>query len=67
MKLTIKARKKIPGKQFAGPERSYPIEDKAHARNALARASEMYTRGKLTSSEYEEIRAKAHAKLKGKR
>lgn len=38
-KLTTKARKDIPTKDFAGPDRSYPIEDKSHARNALARAS----------------------------
>ncbi len=38
-KLTAKDRKAIPAKDFAGPDRSYPIEDKAHARNALARAS----------------------------
>jgi hypothetical protein len=38
-KLTTKARKEIPAKDFAGPDRSYPIEDRSHARNALARAS----------------------------
>lgn len=38
-KLTAKTRKAIPTKDFAGPDRTYPIEDRAHARNALARAS----------------------------
>lgn len=38
-KLTAARRGAIPGKDFAGPERSYPIEDASHARNALARAS----------------------------
>ena len=38
-KLDSKERKAIPSKEFAGPDRSYPIEDKSHARNALARAS----------------------------
>jgi hypothetical protein len=33
-KLTAKARKAIPTSKFAGPGRSYPIEDKAHARAA---------------------------------
>jgi hypothetical protein len=33
------ARKKLPAKDFAEPKkRAYPIEDKAHARNAKARA-----------------------------
>jgi hypothetical protein len=39
-KLTTKARKAIPASKFAGPNRSYPIEDKAHARNAKARAAQ---------------------------
>ena len=38
-KLTAAARRKIPTKSFAGPDRSYPIQDRSHARNALARAS----------------------------
>ncbi|MDE2233752.1 MAG: hypothetical protein KGJ90_06655 [Patescibacteria group bacterium] len=38
-KLTSQARKEIPKKDFAGPDKSYPIEDKNHARNALARSS----------------------------
>ena len=38
-KLKAAARNKIAGKNFAGPDRSYPIEDASHARNALARAS----------------------------
>lgn len=39
-KLTSKERNAIPGKEFAGPDRSYPIEDESHARNALARVSQ---------------------------
>lgn len=38
-RLTAKTRNAIPSSEFAGPDRSYPIEDKPHARNALARAS----------------------------
>ena len=34
-KLTAKARAKIPASQFAGPNRSFPIPDKAHARAAI--------------------------------
>ena len=33
-------RKAIPSKDFAGPDRSYPINDASHARNALARVSQ---------------------------
>lgn len=39
-KLTAKARNALPKKDFALPGGRYPIEDKAHARNALARASQ---------------------------
>lgn len=39
-KLTTKQRNKLSNKSFAGPNRSFPIEDKAHARNALARVSQ---------------------------
>jgi hypothetical protein len=39
--LSYSARKKLPKKSFAVPgKRAYPIEDKAHARNALARVSQ---------------------------
>ncbi len=38
-KLTTKARKKLPKKTFALPGRKYPLNDKAHARAALSRAS----------------------------
>lgn len=38
--LTTNGRKHIKAKNFALPGRRYPIEDKAHARNALARVSQ---------------------------
>lgn len=42
--LTTKKRKSISAKSFAEPkERKYPIEDKAHARNALSRVSQFGT------------------------
>lgn len=39
-KLTTKARKAIPTKSFALPNRRYPIENPSHARNALSRVSQ---------------------------
>lgn len=44
-KLTSAKRDAIPTSEFAGPDRSYPIEDKSHARNALARVSQFGTAG----------------------
>lgn len=57
-KLTVKKRKDLPSKDFAGPDRSYPINDESHARNALARVSEFGS-----SSEKAEIRAKVKRKF----
>jgi len=40
MKLSYEARKNLKKSSFVFPkDRSYPIEDMAHARNALARSS----------------------------
>ena len=39
-KLDAAERKRLPAKDFAGPHRSFPVEDKAHARDALARAAD---------------------------
>lgn len=58
-KLTAAARKKLPAKDFAGKGRSFPIEDKKHARAALMLI------GKAPASERASIRARARAKLKG--
>jgi hypothetical protein len=56
-KLTAKTRNAIPTKEFAGPDRSYPIENESHARNALARSS-----GKAIAPR---IRAAVHSKYPG--
>lgn len=59
-KLTAKVRNKIPKKEFGLPgEKKYPTENKAHARNAKARASEMEHKGKLSPSSKSKIDAKA--------
>lgn len=39
-KLTAAKRNSLPKSAFAGKDRSYPIEDKAHARAALSRVSQ---------------------------
>lgn len=38
-RLTARTRKALPAKDFAGPDRSYPMPDKAHARDAKAMAA----------------------------
>jgi hypothetical protein len=63
-KLKAKSRNKIPSSEFGLPkERKYPMEDKAHARNAKARASQMKNEGKLSSAQKSKIDAKANRVL----
>lgn len=38
--LSAKARKALPAKSFSLPGRRYPINDAAHAQNALARVAQ---------------------------
>ena len=66
-KLTTKARKKIPAKEFGEPKKgAYPMPDKAHAANAKARATQMVKKGKLSAAEKKKIDAKANKQLKKK-
>ncbi len=66
-KLTTKARKSLPPRDFALPkERKFPVEDKNHAANAKARASEMERKGSISKATEKKIDAKADRKLKGK-
>ena len=62
-KLTTEKREKLPAKDFAGKDRTYPIEDRAHAANAKARARQQLDQGHLTKAEYEAIVRKADAEL----
>jgi hypothetical protein len=65
-KLSTKARKALPDKDFAGPGRSYPVENKSHAANAKARASQAVSAGRMSKSTEARIDAKANRVLKGK-
>lgn len=63
-KLSTAKRDREPKKDFGLPgSRKYPMPDKSHARNAKARASEMFNKGKLGASAKAEIDRKADAKL----
>lgn len=61
--LTQAGRKKLPAKEFAGSDRSYPVEDRAHAADAKARAAEMHNKGLISDSELSRINAKANKVL----
>ena len=62
-KLTAKKRNNLSKSEFAGPDRSYPVNDKKHAANAKARASQMEKKGKLSKSSKEKIDVKANKVL----
>ena len=59
VKLTTKKRNALPDSAFAGPHRSFPVNDPGHARNALARASQFHPELKA------KIRAKVARKFPG--
>lgn len=59
-RLKAATRNKLPAKAFAGPDRSYPIPDASHGRNALARVSQFGTPALKAK-----VRAKVHAKFPG--
>lgn len=66
-KLDLKVRAKLPGSAFAlSGRRAYPIEDKSHAANAKARATQAVNAGRMSASAKAKIDAKANRVLKGK-
>jgi hypothetical protein len=68
--LTERKRARMPAREFGLPEKArtteakketgnYPMPDKAHARNAKARAAQQQKAGNLTKAERERIDRKA--------
>ena len=63
-KLTTKGRKSLPKKEFALPgERKYPVDTKARAANAKARATQMKNKGKISSATESKIDKAANKAL----
>lgn len=61
--LTASRRKAMPRKSFAGPGKSFPINDPEHARLAIGGATRSERAGNISASEAASIKAKARAKL----
>ena len=59
-KLTTAERNALPDSAFAGPNRSYPVNDAAHAKNAKSRVSQFGS-----PSLKKRVDAKANRKLSG--
>lgn len=62
-KLTTEARNALPDSVFAGPGRSYPVNNPSHAANAKARASQAVNAGRMSTAQEAKIDAKADAVL----
>ena len=59
--LTTKARKQLPSSDFGLPgSRKYPMENRAHAANAKARATQQVKAGNLSPASASKIKAKAN-------
>lgn len=66
-KLKAATRNKLPKSEFGMPgERKFPVNDKAHAVNAKARATQMVKKGKLSKSSEAKIDMKANKVLGSK-
>lgn len=64
-KLTPAGRAAIPDSEFAGPGRSYPVEDKGHAEAAIVDSARAVSAGNISPGERAAIVAKAERRLKG--
>ena len=64
--LSAADRRGMPSKEFAGPGRSFPVNDANHARLAISGATRSERAGNISSAEEERIKATARAKLGGK-
>jgi hypothetical protein len=65
--LTAAARKQLASSSFAGPGRSYPVNDPAHAANAKARATQAVNSGRMSAAQAARIKARANTVLKRKK
>ena len=63
MKLTSADRKSMPKGDFAGPGRSFPVNDPTHQRMAISGATRSEHAGNISASEAAAIKAKARALL----
>jgi len=59
-RLTTKQRNALPDSAFAGPNRSYPVEDKAHAIAAKRLSGRGVKAGNISSATKAKIDAKAN-------
>ena len=61
--LSAADRRGMPGKDFAGPGKSFPVSDPIHARMAISGATRSEHAGNISPEEEARIKAKAREKL----
>jgi hypothetical protein len=61
--LTVAQRARMPKREFAGPNKSFPDYDRKHQRLAISGATRSYHAGNISKSTEERIQAKERAKL----
>lgn len=64
-KLSAGKRRSMPKGQFAGPGKSFPVNDKTHQRMAISGATRSYNAGNISKSEEQRIKSKARGLLDG--
>ena len=62
-KLTAGKRRSMPKSSFAGPGKSFPVNDATHARLAISGATRSERAGNISESEENRIKSKARKKL----
>jgi hypothetical protein len=62
-KLSTKKRKGMPKSEFAGPGKSFPVNDKTHARLAISGATRSERAGNISAATAAKIKARARRKL----
>lgn len=61
--LTAAKRRKLPKDDFEGPGRSFPVEDKKHAREAISGATRSERDGNISPATETRIKTEARRKL----
>jgi len=65
MKLTSGKRASMPKSKFAGPGKSFPVNDPTHQRLAISGATRSYNAGNISKGTEDSIKSKARGLLGG--
>ena len=62
-RMSTRKRNKLPRRAFAGPGRTFPINDRDHAHAAISGATRSYHAGNISKATEKRIQSRARAKL----